>query len=366
MMFNHVFSGKTVLVTGHTGFKGSWLSQWLVNLGAKVVGYSYDIPTKPSHFELINLRENLESIEGDIRDYKAFQKTLKTHRPDIVFHLAAQSLVGKSVTNPLETIETNVLGTANVLDAITKAGTTEAAVIITSDKCYENKEWEFGYRENDQLGGKDPYSASKACAEVVFSSFFRSFISRESIYAATARAGNVIGGGDWAQHRIVPDCVRSWSENNPAEIRSPSSTRPWQHVLEPLSGYLHLGSQLLLKNEKINGKSFNFGPPSDTVQSVKELVDEAKKTWPDSSWNSGEDLLKNKEANLLRLNCDRALSLLGWKPTLSFKESANMTFNWYSMFYNQSQEQAEAYTNNDINEYVELAKVRHAVWTVNE
>ena len=363
-MFNNRYLGKTVIVTGHTGFKGSWLCRWLLKLGAKVVGVSNSVPTKPSHFELLKLGSDMESLEIDIRDFDSTNRVFSTHRPDAVFHLAAQSLVGRSLINPLETIETNVLGTANILSCIHKTDSIRASVIITSDKCYENKEWEFGYREDDALGGKDPYSASKACSEIVFSSFFRSFLESTQTFVATARAGNVIGGGDWAENRIVPDCVRAWSEGKAAIIRSPNATRPWQHVLEPISGYLHLGSLLLSEVKSINGTSFNFGPPSDTIHSVADLVDLAKNVWAGVEWKSGADALKGKEANLLKLNCDRALNLLSWKPTLTFNESAKLTFEWYANYYSGKSTDVESLTDANIDEYTRLSGLRRAIWTL--
>ncbi len=243
-MFGNVYNGRNVFITGHTGFKGSWLSSWLLNMGARVTGFSRDIPSQPSNFEALNLADKITDIRGDVRDLGHLSQIMQDSQPEVIFHLAAQALVRTSYEDPVNTMETNMLGVMNILEAARKLPSIKAIVIITSDKCYRNEEWIWGYRETDRLGGSDPYSASKGCAEIIAHSYFDSFY-REGAACATARAGNVIGGGDWARDRIIPDCARAWADKRAVEIRNPSATRPWQHVLEPLSGYLVLGQKLL-------------------------------------------------------------------------------------------------------------------------
>ena len=271
-----IFKNKKILITGHTGFKGSWLSLWFKSLGADVMGVSIDIPTKPSHFKLINLEKKIKNKFVDITDLKKLKKIFISFKPDYVFHLAAQSLVKKSYKNPLLTYYTNAIGTLNVMESLKSLKNNCIAVIITSDKSYKNLEIKRGYKETDVLGGADPYSASKASAELIIQSYFKSYLNnKKNIRIAVARAGNVIGGGDWAKDRIVPDCIRSWSKNNAVDIRNPSATRPWQHVLEPLSGYLHLANSLS-NDSNLNGEAFNFGPQFSNNFSVEELVNEMK------------------------------------------------------------------------------------------
>ena len=254
-MFENIYKGKRVLITGHTGFKGSWLCTWLLDLGATVAGFSVDIPTEPSHFEALGLSARIENFKGDVRNKSSLDEAMNKFRPDIVFHMAAQSLVRKSYEDPILTFETNSIGTLNLLDCLRDHPSVIAAILITSDKCYENVEWIWGYRENDRLGGKDPYSASKACAEIISKVYMETFFKEKGPSIATTRAGNVIGGGDWALDRIVPDCARAWSKGEKVEIRNPNATRPWQHVLEPLSGYLVLGQKLLQGNPEVNSLS---------------------------------------------------------------------------------------------------------------
>lgn len=365
-MFQGVYAGKRVLVTGHTGFKGSWLSQWLIELGAKVAGFSIGIPSNPSHYEVLKLPELLKNYTGDIRDLGAFQRALDEFKPEIVFHLAAQAIVRLSFDDPKLTFDTNLGGTVNVMEALRKTPSIKTAVIITSDKCYENVEWEFGYRETDRLGGKDPYSASKACAEIAFSAYARSyFLTSGSTRVASARAGNVIGGGDWAKDRIIPDCVRAWANGQNPVIRNPRSTRPWQHVLEPLSGYLWLGARLIQTPENLIGESFNFGPPADVNQPVAELIEEMGKTWAASSWK--HDLqtagTQKHEAGLLKLSCDKALHRLQWQPTLVFPETVRMTAEWYKEFY-ETKKESSARTLTQIREYQALALKRGRLWAL--
>ena len=333
MFLNH-FKNKRILITGHTGFKGSWLTLWLNNLNAKVSGYSIDIPTNPSLFESLNLEQNIEHNIGDILDYDSLIDVFEKFKPEIVFHLAAQPIVSESIKNPIDTYRTNIIGSANVLECIRNTKHVKTAVMITSDKCYENVEWEYGYREIDALGGKDPYSASKAGAEIIFSSYFKSFLNNDKLGICTARAGNVIGGGDWAIDRIVPDTIKSWTKNLPAILRNPRSTRPWQHVLEPLSGYLLLAYQLNKNNSLINGTSFNFGPSSDVIKSVEDLIDEMSQYWVGSLKELPKKSKNYNESSLLKLNCDKALKDLLWQPSLTFEETAKFTIDWYINYHN--------------------------------
>ena len=335
MLNNNCFSKKKVLITGNTGFKGSWLSIWLDLLGAKIYGLALDPPTNPSLFEKANLDYIVENNITDIRDTEKVIKTIKEIEPDYIFHLAAQPIVSLSYSKTVETWNTNVIGTVNVLESLRLLNNECIGIIITSDKCYENQEWEWGYRENDLLGGADPYSASKGSAELAFSSYQRSFFSNNSdnkIRICSARAGNVIGGGDWADNRIVPDCIKAWIKGNTVDIKSPESTRPFQHVLEPLNGYITLAEKLKL-NKKLSGHSFNFGPPSNFNYKVIDVVKELSKKWTDASWEINAKQTKYSESKLLKLNCDKALSLLNWEPTLDFNTTINMTSDWYYSFY---------------------------------
>lgn len=350
------FAGKSVLVTGHTGFKGSWLISWLKLLGANVTGIALDPPTKPSHFFATYNSASITDLRIDIRNQKLIESTVAEKEPDFVFHLAAQSLVGEAYDNPIATWQTNVLGTLNVLEALRVLKKPCAAVIITSDKCYENVEWIWGYREIDSLGGVDPYSASKGAAELAIRSHIKSFFSVEKslVRIASARAGNVIGGGDWAANRIIPDCVKSWSQNGLVKLRNPDATRPWQHVLEPLSGYLALALELT-RNPSMHGESFNFGPQSQKDKSVLNVVEEMAKHWDNVEWaieSKGEN--QNYESGLLKLNCDKALNLLEWHAVLNFEDTIQMTASWYQKFYSESSKILEL-TNSQIESYMKLA-----------
>ena len=363
-MFQQFYKNASVLVTGHTGFKGSWLTEWLLQLGAKVSGFSLYIPSSPSHFEVLGLKDRIQHFEGDIRNLDSLKQAFEKTKPDIVFHMAAQPIVQTSYEDPAGTFSANLMGTVNILECLRQSKQTKAAIIVTSDKCYENVEWVYGYRESDRLGGKDPYSASKACAEIAFSSYVRSFFNKEQPTAlASARAGNVIGGGDWADHRIIPDCVRALSTNRKPSIRNPESTRPWQHVLEPLSGYLWLAALLQERRKVVDGESYNFGPPSETTQTVRELIAEMKKHWPSDNWDVGPASPNHgAEAGLLRLSCDKAQNDLNWKPTLNFQETIELTSTWYSNFY-KNPSSAAAFTKEQIITYQNTAKKRNAVWT---
>ncbi len=332
-MFNNIYKNKRVFVTGHTGFKGSWLSFWLRILGADVCGFSLDIPTKPANFDIFGLESQLQHIVGDVRRREQVMRAMQKFRPEIVFHLAGQPLVRRSFDDPVRTFETNTLGTMNVLECIRQVSSVQAGIFITSDKCYRNVEWVWGYRENDVLGGKDPYSASKACAELVIYSYIHSFFQNGPRIAST-RAGNVIGGGDWAEDRIIPDAVRAWSSGKPLSVRSPQATRPWQHVLEPLSGYLWLGTRLWEKDPQAMGQAFNFGPDAKINQSVEDLLTAMADQWPGSKWQKDKAFnTGKKESTLLKLSCDKALNILNWRAVLSFEETVAMTGEWYRTFY---------------------------------
>ena len=372
-MFANAYKGRRVFVTGHTGFKGSWLAAWLSQMGAVVGGFSDDVPTTPSHYSAMNLGAHLEAdLRGDIRDRDALVRAVRQFRPDAVFHLAAQALVRKSYDDPALTFESNMMGTLNMLEAVRACPDVGAVVMITSDKCYRNDEWVWGYRETDHLGGYDPYSASKGCAEIIAHSYFKSFFGDpvNAPYCATTRAGNVIGGGDWATDRIVPDCARAWAAGQPVQIRSPWATRPWQLVLEPLSGYLWLGARLLLGQNSpfdLRGQAYNFGPAADVNNTVAEVVEALAMHWP--GFNSEMDKAGQagmKECTLLKLCCDKALAHLGWKATLNFEETIRYTAEWYHCFYQgeggKKPQNMLDFTLGQISAYVNAAEQRGQVW----
>jgi CDP-glucose 4,6-dehydratase len=358
-----LFLNKKVLVTGHTGFKGSWISAWLQQLGARVTGLSLEPPSTPSHFGVAAMNEFLSDLRVDIRDSEALQSVVLETQPDFVFHLAAQSLVLPSYKDPLLTYQTNLLGTLNLLEALRKLKKSCVTLLITSDKCYKNVEWVWGYRETDQLGGTDPYSASKGAVELAIHSHIKSFFPDDGMVSiGVARAGNVIGGGDWASERLVPDCVRSWVAGNVAILRNPKATRPWQHVLEPLSGYLTLAAALK-KNPKLNhGEPFNFGPPAHQKHSVEEMVEEMSKHWPEVAWENASDSRNDHyESGLLKLNCDKALHHLNWQAVLSFEETIRMTAEWYLSYYKNPKAIREV-TLSHIREYESYAHEKKMPW----
>ena len=335
-LFSNIYKNKRVFVTGHTGFKGSWLSLWLSRMGAQVCGYSLAPSTEPNHFSLLNL--DIESHIDTICNYTALVEKMRAFGPDIVFHLAAQPLVRLSYENPHETYETNVMGTLNVCEASRSCSSVKALVAITTDKVYQNNEWEWGYREIDRLGGYDPYSSSKACAEILLASYQSAFLNpadygaKHTILISSVRAGNVIGGGDWSADRLVPDIVKAASQGKPVIIRNPESTRPWQHVLDCLSGYLLVG-QYLLEGKKQFGEPFNFGPSSDDVLQVRKICEIAKKFWPQVQYEF--PCLQNQphEAGALRLDCSKAHAQLGWKPLWDSTKAIETTVTWYRDFY---------------------------------
>lgn len=344
MNFLERFRGSRVLVTGNTGFKGSWLTLWLKSLGADVLGVSIDTVGNDSLFVDAQISSIVETEFFDIRDFQRLRTTVSEFRPDFIFHLAAQSIVSDGLENPLETFSVNAMGSANLLEVLRSINVNKllTVIMITSDKCYENTEQIYGYREHDVIGGKDPYSASKGCAELIISSFVRSYlIDEENIRIGVARAGNVIGGGDWTKDRIVPDCYRAWSQNKCVELRAPGSTRPWQHVLEPLSGYLCLASALNSSKTIQNGEAFNFGPQQQNVFDVDYLVRELRNEWkrkhPDllsrNIMVATSDNFASKEAKLLHLDITKAQALLNWKPKLSFSEVCKFTSDWYLNFF---------------------------------
>ena len=327
-MFNNIYKNKKVLVTGHTGFKGSWLALWLQSMGATVTGIALPPVTSPAHWDLLKL--DMQSFYLDVRNIAQLKKIITQAQPDIVFHLAAQPLVRHSYENPLETWSTNVMGTANVLDCCRQVESIAAIVVVTSDKCYENKEWPWGYREVDELGGHDPYSASKAGSELVVSSYRKSFFNRESgPLLASARAGNVIGGGDWSNDRLVPDLARSVVDGISLEIRSPNATRPWQHVLECLSGYLVLGQNLLERHQRCD-EAWNFGPAKESNHKVSEVLKQLKSQWPEINWHYAASTQSHAyESQLLHLDSSKANDRLSWAPVWTFEEGVNAAAQWY-------------------------------------
>lgn len=325
------YAGKKVFITGHTGFKGAWLTCLLNQVGAQVTGFALPPEPGPSHFEMLNLSSKIRHIEGDIRDAAALTAAMNEAQPEFVFHLAAQALVKKSYAEPADTFSTNVMGSVNLLDAVKQCNSVRSLIYITSDKCYENVEWVWGYRENDALGGRDPYSASKAAAEIVFSAYVRSFLSaRTDLGAATTRAGNVIGGGDWAADRIVPDCIRAIEKEGVIQLRNPNATRPWQHVLEPLSGYLLLGARLRANPQSFNG-SWNFGPSTVEVRTVHDVAKSIVEYLGKGRIEVDSSQIHQHEANLLQLNCDKAHQLLNWHPRWNVDKTLVTTAQWYKV-----------------------------------
>ena len=365
-MYSDIYSGKTVLITGHTGFKGSWLVAWLKTLGANVVGLALDPATTPNHFEAAGLVEGISDHRIDIRDAEKITGLFQQVKPDFVFHLAAQALVRRSYDDPEETWSVNVMGTLHVLEALRKLTSQCTAVMITSDKCYDNVEWIWGYRENDALGGPDPYSASKGAAELVIKSHVKSFFQKEktNVRIASARAGNVIGGGDWSVDRIVPDCVKAWSEGEIVKLRNPHATRPWQHVLEPLSGYLTL-AVALSDDIRLHGESFNFGPQAQQNKSVLELVKSMANHWDKVKWEDVSGITKGPyESGLLKLNCDKALHLLNWHAVMNFEQTVAFTTDWYRTYYNDPSSIGD-FTTRQVNQYRSVAINNEMAWAKN-
>lgn len=358
MGLNRAFwKDKKVFLTGHTGFKGSWLSLWLQMLGAEVVGYSLPPPTEPSMFQTADVAQGMRSVTGDVRDLKALEASVREHRPEILIHMAAQSLVRHSYKDPVETYSTNVMGTVNVLEAVRGSGTVRAAVVVTSDKCYENREWVWGYRENEPMGGHDPYSSSKGSAELVTAAYLRSFFPPEKhpvhgVALASVRAGNVIGGGDWAEDRLVPDIIRAFMEDRAVPIRNPGAVRPWQYVLEPLGGYLLLVERLWEDGPRFAGP-WNFGPNDDDARPVSFVVETMREIWGSGSWRvDGEP--HPHEAHYLKLDCSKAKSLLGWTPRLTLPLALRLTAEWYRAY--RDNEDMRQHTFSDITRYEAYGK----------
>lgn len=365
MALQRVYAGKTVLITGHTGFKGSWLTAWLLKLGARVVGLSNGIPTDPAMFEVLGLSNRIAHHVADVRDLERVRAIVAEEKPDFIVHLAAQAIVSQSYKNPVETISTNAIGTMNVLEALRGYDRPCVAVLITSDKCYDNVEWEWGYRETDRLGGRDVYSGSKGAAELVIRSYIDSFFDKSDcrVRIGIGRAGNVVGGGDWARDRIVADCVRAWSKGEAVEIRSPKATRPWQHVLEPLSGYLTLGAALA-DNADLHGEPFNFGPRAEQNHTVLDLLCDLARRWGYSEVSDAVRVAGNvpfHEAGLLKLNCDKALFHLKWEPNLVYSETVGLVSDWYAGYYKRKADMY-ALTHDQIEAYETLARTRGRIW----
>lgn len=363
--FGGTYDGRRVLITGHTGFKGSWLTYWLLALGAQVAGYALEPPTDPSLFEALALGGRIDHHVGDIRDLACLRKVMTAAQPEVVFHLAAQPLVRYSYDYPVDTFETNVMGTVNVLEAARCVDSVRAVLNVTSDKCYENREWEFAYRENDPLGGYDPYSASKGCSELVTAAYRRSYFAEPSVACvATARAGNVIGGGDWALDRIVPDCVRALSAGDPIVVRNPGAVRPWQHVLEPTSGYLMLASRLLGEGGADFEGAWNFGPLATGSVAVRDVVEMVVAEWGSGKWigpHASTGAPAVHEARFLKLDVSKAVDLLGWRPIWGASEAIRQTVRWHRGF-SDGQPEAEQLTQGCIRDYLAAARAAGVGW----
>lgn len=360
-LFGGIYKNRKVLVTGHTGFKGSWLSLWLNSMGAKVGGYSLPAPTEPDHFSLLNL--DMESHIGDILDTSKLESFIMSQKPQIVFHLAAQPLVRLSYKEPVSTFMTNVIGTLNVLEACRKSGCVKACVVITSDKVYENREWVWGYRETDPFGGYDPYSASKGCTEIAVSSFRRSFVHPDNfgkthfMLVASVRAGNVIGGGDWAQDRLIPDIVKASSRGEQVVIRSPGAIRPWQHVLECLSGYLMVGQKLLEEDVRC-ADGWNFGPSDDDALTVEQVLKLVKECWPEMGYRIETNGKNPHEARYLKLDTCKARGELGWKTLWDAGSAIEKTIAWYREFYRNG----AVFSEQNLSSYIDDAAKKGVLW----
>ena len=357
------FVGAKVLITGHTGFKGSWLTKWLQLLGAEVIGIGLSPPSKPALYSVLGLGNSVTDYRIDIRDSTKVSEIIIESKPDYVFHLAAQSLVRQAYIDPVTTYETNVIGTLNILEALRMYDTDCCAVLVTSDKSYRNQEWPWGYRETDLLGGSDPYSGSKGAAEFVIQSYSQSLMGENSkVRIGVGRAGNVVGGGDWAKDRIIPDCVRSWAQKDSMGLRNPHATRPWQHVLEPLSGYLTLAVSLSDQQE-LHGEAFNFGPHDLENYTVDVLVEHMAKHWEEVLWHHVPDAPNSPhESELLKLSCEKAFADLDWRAVLSFEETVKFTADWYRSYYEGMLEMGE-FTEQQIRDYSNLASDRDLKWT---
>ena len=348
MIEQEFWSGKRVFLTGHTGFKGSWISLWLNSMGAVVKGYALKPSTNPSLFLEAEIIEKVDSEEGDIRDLEQLKNSMTKFNPDVLIHMAAQPLVRLSYKEPLETYDVNVMGTAKVLEAARSCEHLRSIICVTTDKCYENKEWEWGYREDEPMGGYDPYSSSKGCAELVTSAYRRSFMEENGVGLATVRAGNVIGGGDWAEDRLIPDILRAFEKNTPVIIRNPKATRPWQHVLEPLSGYLVLAQKLYIEPENY-AEGWNFGPKDEDTKPVDWILNSMVSKWSGSSWQLDSDVHPH-EAGYLKLDISKANARLGWKPVWSLEQSLAKIIDWHQSWRSGQNIQVNCLT--EINEYM--------------
>lgn len=361
-IFDGVFKGKNVMVTGHTGFKGSWLSLWLKELGANVSGYALEPPTSPALFNILNLEGEINSVIGDTRDLNNLINTFQKCKPQFVFHLAAQPILRESYEKPKYTYETNVIGTLNVFEAVRKTDSVQVVVNVTSDKCYENMGWTRGYKEDDAMGGFDPYSSSKGCAELLTNAYRNSYFNNQRygdsnhVSLASVRAGNVIGGGDWAEARLIPDCIKALSEGKEIKIRNPKAIRPWQYVLEPLRGYLSLAENMF-KNGKKYEEAWNFGPSEENSIKVREMVEKILEFWGSGEW---KDISKNTsgtfhEDKYLKLDCSKACRILGWKPMFNIDEALKVTVSWYKSYYCKLNNMKE-FTKKQIMEYCKVCK----------
>ncbi len=335
-MFEQTYRNRKVLITGHTGFKGAWLSIWLNHLGSSVIGYALKPPTHPSLFELCDLESKVTSIEGDVRDFDHLKSIIQKYKPEIIFHLAAQALVRRSYHDPLETYSTNIMGTVHLLEAVRQIGGVRVVINVTSDKCYENRERIWGYRENDPMGGHDPYSSSKGCSELITRAYTESYFNPEhyekhGVSVASVRSGNVIGGGDWAEDRLLPDCMKALLENRPIVIRYPDAVRPWQHVLEPLFGYLLL-TQVLYQNEASFGEAWNFGPDDENAKPVRWLVERIVEIWGGKACWEIDQSSQLHEARMLKLECSKAKEKLGWYPQWDLTTALRVTVDWYKAY----------------------------------
>ncbi len=343
--------GKRVFLTGHTGFKGSWLALWLHRLGAHVMGFSLEPPTQPNLFQIASVYDGITDLRGDIRDLETLKSAMSTQRPEIVIHMAAQSLVRPAYAQPVETYATNVMGTVHVLEAARQAGGVRAVLVVTTDKCYENREWAWGYRENDPMGGHDPYSSSKACAELVTAAYRRSFMN-DGVAVASARAGNVIGGGDWAQDRLLPDMMRAAIDGCAVYIRNPGAIRPWQHVLEPLSGYLALAERLYTDGTQY-AEGWNFGPAEDDAKTVEWIAGQIAALWPGMGWEKDAGVHPH-EAQYLKLDCSKVRAYLGWRPRLPLAAGLDWTVQWYRAY--QAGADMRTLTEQQLEDYQALIK----------
>jgi CDP-glucose 4,6-dehydratase len=342
------WNGKRVFLTGHTGFKGSWISIWLQSMGAKVLGFALEPDTDPALFEIASIAKEMESVIGDIRDIHTLKECMVSFKPEIIIHMAAQPLVRRSYKDPVETYSTNVMGTVHVLEAARECQNVKAIVSVTTDKCYENKEWVWGYRENEPMGGYDPYSSSKACAELVTAAYRRSFFQESEVYVASARAGNVIGGGDWAEDRLIPDALRSFDKEAAVVIRNPKATRPWQHVLEPLSGYLMLAESLFKEGEKFT-EGWNFGPNDKDCRPVQDVLEYLIDFWPGKAKWTQDPESHPHEANLLKLDCSKANYILNWQPKWDIETAVKKVVDWHIAWRNQAD--MRQYIINEIENY---------------